>query len=131
MTVWDATHPQPESGEAFERKLCRQLADASQKQLDALVPKNTDSLAKWREVVGGAFETIIGGSLPAKSDLEIVDQQVTQAGNSTRYLGLLRVKSRGQELPVVLLQPGNWNGRAVIWLSEQGKSALFGDDGSP
>src|SRR5262249_20084128 len=38
---------------------------------------------------------------------------------------------RGEELPLVLLVPKNWNGRAVIWLSEQGKSALFAEDGSP
>jgi hypothetical protein len=107
------------------------LAEASQQQLDGLAPKDAASLAKWREVVGGAVESIVGGDLPAKGDLAITQEQTTDLGNSKRYLGLLQINSRREQLPAVLFQPKNWNGRAVIWLSEQGKSALFGDDGSP
>ena len=55
MTVWDSQHPRPESGEEYERKLCRQLADAANKQLDALTPTDEKSLAKWRDVVGGGI----------------------------------------------------------------------------
>jgi len=131
MTVWDVAHPQPEGGDAFERKLCRQLAGTSKKQLESLEPTDASSLEKWREVVGGAFETIVGGALPARSDLEIIDERTTDGGSYTRYTGLIRNKARGEELPAVLLQPSNWNGRAVIWLSEQGKAALFGEEGSP
>jgi hypothetical protein len=131
LTVWDVTHPKPASGDDFERRLCSYLAEASRRQLEAMQPRDAGSLAKWREAVGGAVEALVGGALPAKSDLEIVNQQVTEAGNHTRFTGLLKDKSRGAELPAVLLQPSNWNGRAVIWLSEQGKSALFGADGSP
>src|SRR5204863_6270916 len=93
MTVWDTAHPKPESGPEFERKLCRQLAEASKKQLDALQPKDAASLAKWREVVGGAVETIIGGKLQERSELEIAEQQVTEFAGGTRYTGLLRIKS--------------------------------------
>jgi hypothetical protein len=131
MTVWDAEHPLPEHGPAFERKLCRELADAAQKQLYAIAPKDAGSLAKWREVVGGAFESIIGGSVPAKSDLELADAEKVESGSFTRYVGLLKNKQEGAELPMVLLRPSNWNGRAVIWLAEQGKAALFGGDASP
>src|SRR5204863_2711333 len=74
-------------------------------------------------------ETIIGGKLQDRSELEIVEQQVTEFAGGTRYTGLLRIKSREVELPSILLQPKNWNGRAGIWLSEQGKAALFGDGG--
>jgi len=130
MTVWDAAHPKPESGPEFERKLCRQLAEAAKKQLDGLTPKDAASLAKWREVVGGAFETIIGGSLPAKSDL-LMEAQGTDGGSYTQYNALLSNKSRGEQLPMVLLLPKNRDGRAVIWLAEQGKAALFAEDGSP
>jgi len=131
MSVWDDSHPQPPSGDEFERKLCRQLADASQKQLEALAPKDATGLAKWREVVGGAVETMVGGSLSPESDFEIKNHASSAVGNSQQLTGLLSVKSRGAELPAVLLQPNDWKGRAVIWFSEQGKAGLFGDDGSP
>jgi len=131
LTVWDAAHPKPESGPDYERRLCRQLADAAQRQLDAMQPKDAASLNKWREVIGGALETIVGGSVSDKSDLELDEKGKDDIGSFTRYVGLLRNKKAGAELPMVLLQPSNWNGRAVIWLSEQGKAALFADDGSP
>jgi len=131
MTVWDVAHPKPESGPEYERKLCRYLAYAAQKQLDAIQPMDAASLGKWREVVGGAFESIVGGSLPAKSDLELAEAEKVDSGSFTRYVGLVKNKKEGTELPMVLLRPSNWNGRAVIWLADQGKSALFAGDGSP
>ena len=36
------------------------------------------------------------------------------AGSYTRHSGLLRNKAHNEELPLVLLGPKNWNGRAVI-----------------
>ncbi|HEY2415473.1 MAG TPA: acetylxylan esterase [Pirellulaceae bacterium] len=132
MTVWDESHPKPPSGDDFERKLCRQLADASQKQIDALVPKDAAGLAKWRETIGGAIETIVGGYLPEQGDFEIKDHQVvSNVGNAIQLPGLISIKSRDVELPAVLLQPNDWKGRAAIWLTEQGKAGLFGDDGAP
>lgn len=132
MTVWDSAHPKPASGDDFERKLCRQLAEASKKQLEALEPKDEKSLAKWREVVGGGFQTIIGRGLPAKgeTDLEPPTRSI-DAGNHFQLVGILQNKAHGEKLPVVVLRPKNRVDRAVIWLSEQGKSAIFADDGTP
>jgi hypothetical protein len=131
MTVWDVAHPKLESGDAFERKLCRQLAEAARKQLAALEPKDGSSLSKWREVVGGAFEAIAGRALPAKEALEFAKSDETDAGSYIRFTGLLKDKSRGEELPMAFLHPKQWNGRAVVILSERGKSGLFAEDGSP
>jgi dienelactone hydrolase len=131
MTVWDDAHPKPPSGDDFERQLCRQLAEASKKQLEALEPKDEKSLAKWREVVGGAIETIVGGSLPERGDFEVKERRVAEVGNALQLTGLITIKSHDTELPAVFLQPNDWKGRAVIWLTEQGKAGLFGDDGAP
>ncbi len=130
MTVWDTSHPKPESGDEYERKLCRQLVDAAHQQLDRLTPRDAASLAKWREVVGGAAETLIGRGLPASSDLEFETTSETDQGSFTQFAGALTNKTRGEQLPLVSLHPKNWNGRAVIWISEHGKSGLFGADGS-
>lgn len=132
LTVWDASHPQPPGGEEFERNLCRQLAAASDRQLEAFTPRDATSLANWRAVVGGAFQTILGSrELLTRNDLEIQQETNEDYGSFTRLTGLIRNKSLSEELPAVLLQPKNWNGRAVIWLSEQGKGHLFAEDGSP
>jgi hypothetical protein len=131
LTVWDEAHPKPEGGSEFERKLCHSLRDAAQQQLAAIQPKDTPSLTKWREVVGGAIDAIGGRGLPAKTDLAFTKTEETDAGSYVRFAGLLRNKPRNEELPLAFLHPKNRNGRAVIWLSERGKSSLFADDGSP
>jgi hypothetical protein len=131
MTVWDAAHPKPEGGVEFERKLCRQLHDAAQQQLAAIRPTDAGSLAKWREVVGGAAEAILGRGLPAKNDLEFAKTEEQETDSYLRFAGLLKNMPRGEEVPIVFLHPRKWNGRVVLWLSDQGKAALFAEDGSP
>lgn len=131
MTVWDAAHPKPESGPEFETRLCRELALATDKQLQAIAPRDQETLAKWREVVGGAIETIAGGRIPPKSAIEFERKESHERESYYIVVGLLRNKADGSELPIVTLHPNSSSGRAVICLSERGKSALFGDDGLP
>jgi hypothetical protein len=131
MTVWDDAHPTPPSGDEFERGLCRQLADAAQTQLQSLTPRDAASLGKWREVVGGAVEILIGGHRLESSEIEFEATSETDQGGFTLFAGLLSNNKRGEQLPLVSLHPKNWNGRAIIWISEQGKASLFGPDGSP
>ncbi|HEX5104640.1 MAG TPA: acetylxylan esterase, partial [Pirellulaceae bacterium] len=130
MTVWDSKHPQPEGGDAFERKLARQLHEGAQKQLAAIQPTSEQNLAEWRKTTGGAIDAILGRGLPGAKELEFVQTETTDKGAYALMAGLLKNK-RGEELPVAYLVPNDWNGRAIIWLSEKGKAALFNDDGSP
>lgn len=125
LTVWDATHPKPASGDDYERKLCQQLKADADQQLAAL------SAEKYQQVVSGALDVVIGRSLPAYKDLAY-DQNVKEdRGDYIEMAGLLRNQPQGEEVPVAFLYPKDWNGKAVIWLSESGKSALFGADGKP
>ena len=131
MTVWDEKHPQPPGGPDFERRLVRHWYDDAQKQLAAIQPKDAATLAKWREVVGGGIDAILGRGLPAAADLDFEKTEEIDQGSYIRFAGLLRNKPRGEELPLVSLHPKNWKGKVVIWLSEQGKAGLFGKDGGP
>ena len=75
MTVWTGDHPKPSGnlvGDEFERKLLREMNVRSNKQLNSLTPKPTDpkSLAEYKKIVGGAWATIIGRTLPDKSEVE-------------------------------------------------------------
>ena len=44
--------------------------------------------------------------------------------------GLLRHKDLGSELPIVFCHPKEWNGRTIIWVSRNGKSSLYHNDGA-
>ena len=130
LTVWDAVHPAPPGGEAFERALCRQLAQTTRSQLEELTPRDAASLARWRSVLKPAAEVILGRELPASRDLEFEKTHESTTPEGLQFAGLLRHKPAGEELPVLFLLPQPWHGRTVIWLSGEGKAGLFAADGS-
>jgi len=130
MTVWDDAHPRPPSGPDYERSLLKQMTEASDRQIAALTPSDAASFAKFREVVGGAVDVLIGRKLPPADSLEY---EATTADDKPEYKlqnALLRNKAAGEELPVVILHPPTWNKRVVVWVHENGKNGLFASDGS-
>lgn len=131
MTVWGNEHPQPPGGDAFETKLAKYWHEDVQKHLAAAQPKDKESLEKWRKAAGGAIDAIIDRKLPAADDLDFEVTEQTEADGHTRVAGLLKNKPHGEAIPMAYLIPRDWNGRAVIWLSEKGKASLFADDGAP
>ncbi len=131
LTVWNASHPRPVGGDDFERALLRWWTEDSQKQLEKLTPRDEQSLGAFREVVGGGVDVVIGRRLPEAADLEHDAVQRNQRENYVENILLVRNRAHGEELPTVVLFPNNWNGRAVLWVSEQGKSGLYQEDGAP
>ncbi|HET6879847.1 MAG TPA: acetylxylan esterase [Pirellulales bacterium] len=125
MTVWDDTHPKPPGGDDYERRLIKQMTAEADRQLAALEPKDGAALAKYREVVGGAVEAILGHSLADIGVPELEKAMEEDRGDYLEFAGLLRNPLHGQELPVAFLLPKKWNKRAVLWIDESGKSGLY------
>jgi dienelactone hydrolase len=126
MSVWDDQHPKPEGGPEFERKLMRWLTDDANRQLRELAK----APAKHRELVAGAIDVIIGRSLDEVGEVEWDLKNKQDRGGYLEMAGLLRNQTQGEELPVVFLNPKQWNRRTVIWVAESGKAGLFAE-GSP
>jgi dienelactone hydrolase len=126
-TVWNDEHPRPAGGEAYERSLTKYMAEQSDKQLAALAPKDATSLQQFREVIGGAFRSIIGRDVPDFKDIQRtkVDKQ-TLAGY-LYFEDFLRLQTKGEEIPIISLFPTGtkWNGDVVIWADGVGKRGLF------
>jgi len=127
LTVWDAQHPAPKAADPdFERKLLRWFHDDAQKQLaDA-----AKSPERFREMVGGAMEVVIGRTFAEAGDIEWEMLQKDDGPVFIQMSGLLRNKTHGEELPAVFVYPRQWNGTTTIWLSSEGKGGLFTSDGS-
>jgi dienelactone hydrolase len=123
VTVWDPNHPQPAGGPEFEKKLLKWWHDDAQQQL--ATPKDEASLAKYREIVGGALEAILARSLPTADEVEYENTGKTEQGKHLLMTGLVRNKKFGEELPLVFLHPKDWNGQALIWVDDAGKASLF------
>ena len=128
MSVWDADHPRPSGGEDYERQLLAWMTADSAAQMAALFPYDSRSLAKYREVVGGAVDAIVGRELPKAGAIEMVQHGSQDRGAWQEITALLRYPAEEEELPVIILRPNTWNRRTVIWLSEQGKAGLYGDE---
>ncbi len=131
MTVWDSEHPKPPSGDDYERSLVRWITNDGRKQMEALVPTDAASLAKYRDVVGGAVDVMIGRSLPGPDQIKTTQRQEEDRGTWTLVRELVQYPTQHEELPTLLLLPKSWNHRAVVWLDRQGKAGLFGADGKP
>lgn len=130
-TVFDAEHPAPVKTEAAEVALLHSLDAAQQKQIAVLTPHDSASLKEFRRIIGGAFEAMIGRSMPSAGTIEYEkDDEIARAG-FTEYSGILKLKTYGEELPAVYLLPPNWNRQAVLWFDIQGKSAVFKAAGEP
>ena len=131
LTVWNDQHPKPAIGDAGELTALRALDAAQSKQIGALAPKNAGELKRYRSVIGGALDVLIGHGVPASKELEWEQKDERQVTGGTLFTSVLRNKTHGTENPVVFVLPEPWNKQVVVWAHEQGKRALFTADGQP
>ena len=131
LTVWDEQHPKPAGGDEFERGLLRWWLADTQKQVAAAQPTDAVSLQRYQDLVGRGLNAVIGRGLSAADQVTAAQIVKTDSGDFSTITGLLLLKSRGEELPVVLLQPKQATSRVAIWLHPDGKAGLFQEDGQP
>jgi len=130
-TIWNDEHPRPAADPDHERRLLSYVSGQSDRKIAALTPKDAESLAGFREIVGGAFEIIIGRRLEKVGPIERRQiEELDRDGYRCRK-DLLRTRRHGEELPVVSF----WSGRTpaqkqvVLWIDGKGKSALVDGQG--
>lgn len=132
LTVWDDAHPRPAGGWDYEKELIRELReDARAKMLD-LVPKDEATLAKFKEVVGGGIDVVIGRGLPNHERIEYAQSVKNDEGDFLEMAGVLNFKTpddKQEQIPISFLYPKEWNKQVVIWISPRGKAALYDEDG--
>lgn len=129
MTVWNDSHPKPPSGDDYERSLVKWITQDSRKQMEALIPNDAASLAKYREAIGGAVDVMIGRGLPEPGAVKAAERKEEDRGDSVLIKQLIRYPAEQEEVPCLELRPKSWNRRAVVWVHPQGKQGLFDEDG--
>jgi dienelactone hydrolase len=129
-TVW-TDNQKPVGGDEYERFLTQYLADESDRQLESLTPTYVDSLRRYRQVVGGAFQTIIGRGLPNADEIKRTKVEKRQSDGVLHFKDILRLETPGEELPVISLFPASvpWNDDVVIWVDPAGKRGMFDEVG--
>ena len=127
LTVWNADHPAPKAkGLEFEKQLLGWLTEDAKKQMLT----STQSIENLRQVVGGGIEVLIGRKSTDVGDVQWELKNKRDRGAFVEMTGLLKNEVLHEESPVTWLYPKKWNGKAVVWLDQNGKSGLFATDGS-
>ncbi len=131
LTVWTAEHPAPSGdqvGDAHERAVNRHWADDSDALIAPLLtPKDADTLAESRAVLGRAAEILIGRAVPTADEVNFGLIGKEERSGHVEMTGLIANETHGEEIPAAFAFPGRdvWKGAVVIWLSPEGKAGLF------
>src|SRR5262249_40921570 len=70
LSVYDEQHPRAKDAVDAER-LRQYMAETSDRQIEALRPKDDGSLAEFRKVVGTALRVMIHDELPERTELQV------------------------------------------------------------
>ena len=125
LSVFDARHPLPKDAVDAER-LRNYLTETSDRQINALMPKDEASLREYRRVMGTALRVMIGGGLPRAEEVEAtaVGKPTAAEGLSWQRL-LLGRRGRGERVPAVLVRGRDHDGTVVVWVHPEGKASLL------
>ena len=130
LSVWNKKYPGPPSDEQSEIKILHALARNNAEQIQQLTPKDSVSLAQYRKVVGGAIEVMVGRAFPEADDVKAENISDEEKEGYREYHTLLKNNRYGEATPALFLLPNQWNKKVVVWLDDEGKSALVEKDGS-
>ena len=126
LTVWNTEHLAPKAnGPDFEKELLRWLTEDANKQLLSAA-KPSDS---QRKIIQGGIEILIGRKIGEIGDVQWDLKNKIDKGSFVEMNGTLTNAVRQEELPVIWLYPKKWNGKAVVWLDQNGKFGLYSADG--
>src|SRR5262249_49406552 len=123
LSVYDAEHPRP--NDSLDAARLRQaMAAASDRQIEALRPKNTKGLAEYRRVLGTALRVMVGDTLPNAGDVEETRVGDLEQGDGYRWRRFfLGRKGGGEQVPAVGVLPDGFDGTVVVWVHPRGKAS--------
>src|SRR5262249_17727662 len=101
LSVYDASHPRP-ADTVDAARLRQSMTEQSDKQIEALLPKDETSLAEYRRIFGAALRTMIHDELPDADQVEEIRQGEMEKhdGYSSRRFFLTR-KGQNERIPAL------------------------------
>ncbi len=125
LSVYDADHPLPKDA-ANAEMLKRTLTLGQEKQLQALMPKDGASLAKFQKIQHAALRAMMTDQLPAASDVEVVAK-----GEKTENDGIVAIelvlsrKGQGERVKTQIVHGKDFDGRGVVWVHPDGIKSVW------
>jgi len=127
LSVYDESHPRP-ADTVDAARLRQYMTEQSDKQIEALVPKDETGLAEYRRIFGAALRAMIHDEYPVADQVEEIRQGEMEKhdGYSSRRFFLTR-KGQNERIPALGLLPPEFDGTVVVWIHPRGKASLFQD----
>jgi dienelactone hydrolase len=130
--VWNEEYPAPtQVGGDHERQVCRWLDQQAAAQIDELAPTDQDSLSRFRQIMGGAWQVIFDLGLPIADQIEYHRVGESTAGSMLIERGIVRNKDQDSELPLLTVRDAKKSDDTtiVIWTDRLGKDVAFDAQG--
>ncbi|MGZ0173404.1 MAG: acetylxylan esterase [Planctomycetales bacterium] len=132
LSVWDEEHPAPAGtrvGDLHEIRLLATQTQDSEEQLTALIPESASDLKKFQDVVGKAWETILGRRLDQVGKLQFIDTKDVSRGEFLLTVGQLKHNAASEQIPAMRLKGAEGMQKGVVvWITETGKAGLLKND---
>ncbi len=124
LSVYDGQFPRPRD-EVNAERLRQTMAEMSDKQIAALMPKNKEGVKEYRKVMETALRVMVHDKLPAKDAVEVkeIGQAEERDGVQWRKY-LLGRKGEGDQVPAISLRGKEFDGTIVVWVHPKGKASL-------
>ena len=125
LSVYTEEHPHPTDALPAER-LREVMTAASTRQINALLPKDAQSLTEFKSVFGTVLRGMIADQLPQAS--EVVETRLgdmEKLGDVWLRRYLLGRKGQNEQIPVVGVMGKEFDGMVVVWVHPEGKSSLW------
>lgn len=135
LSVWTETHPAPRGrGAAHEGALLKWWEHDSGTQIAAIearLPNDAGARSAYEEVVGGAWDTLLGRRLGDVGEVIYTLTAKEEGSVGLRMTGTLRAEGHDEEVAALFLHPGDdWNREVVVWVhGEEGKSSVLTQEG--
>jgi dienelactone hydrolase len=124
LSVYDADHPRPSDATNAEG-LRRYLTEQSEKQMAALLPKDTASLTEFVKVMRPALRTMVADSLPNSAD--VVGERQAQSvvpGGAVFSRQTVGREGSGERVLLEYWIPPKSGGRCVVWVHPDGRGSI-------
>jgi dienelactone hydrolase len=121
LSVYDADHPRPKDA-VNANGLRRYLTAESDRQREALFPKDAKGLAELRRVAGTALRVMMNDTLPAKGQIEVVagKRQHLQIPSLVIEQGTIGRRGQGEAVPFTLIKQSKFSGTVLVWIEPDG-----------
>ncbi len=127
LSVYNDKHPLPKDA-ADAVTLKKSWSAAQDKQLQALLPKDAESLAKFQKIEHAALRAMITDALPAPGDVErVATLDVTAKGGTETQTVVLSRKGQGERVKATLVERRDFKGSLVVWVHPDGIASLWND----